>query len=391
MNPSEIGQLLGDIRRGDEVLAAIDPAAGVELSKAIRASFTPGNEQGNARRLRAVVALEGDGALDLLAAVLEDTVVVGGIYSNLRNTALALMAERFPGHPRLADPLWRAIEIDPFLNVLTLYPVAAAYDPARAVALLIPMATSCFPGALQLLARVPGGRAVLHELLDAAIAPSAARANIFVEALGPVALEPDVFEKILPLADRLPAASEVAAASDHARALEVVAAHLRAKDTGWQMAAVRSLRFLSAEEVFVRVSALFTGPDHTGIQGRNRVGAVLWAATPMESPRWMGFLTERLAVEAHPKVRGLIVAAFGALGLPAVEAIVGAAQDAEDNAVLREVPKALDRLRSDLARRGQWEDEGEGVIAVVRAAEALAAPKGPRQKVLRRALLSLQR
>lgn len=48
------------------------------------------------------------------------------------------MAERFPGHPRPADPLWRAIEVDPYLHVQNLYHVAAAYDPARAVALLIP-------------------------------------------------------------------------------------------------------------------------------------------------------------------------------------------------------------------------------------------------------------
>lgn len=139
------------------------------------------------------------------------------------------------------------------------------------------------------------------------------------------------------------------------------------------------------------MSVLFIAPDHTGIQGRDRVSTVLWVATPMESPQWMGFLTGRLAVEAHPKVRGLIVSTLGALGPPAVEAIVEAAQDAEHSAVLKEVPKALDRLRSDLARRGQWEGEGPGAIAVVRAAEAAATPKGPRQKVLKRALLSLQR
>ena len=62
MNPKEIGRLLGDVSRGDEVLAAIDPSAGGELSQAIRASFKPGDEQGNERRLRAVVTLEGEGS-----------------------------------------------------------------------------------------------------------------------------------------------------------------------------------------------------------------------------------------------------------------------------------------------------------------------------------------
>lgn len=390
MNPSEIGRLLGDISRGDEVLAAIDPAAGPSLSRAIRASFTPGDEQGNARRLRAVVTLEGDGALDLLVAVLEDTVVVGGIYSNLRNTALAIMAERFPGHPRLRDALWRAIEVDPYLYPTTLYGVVVAYEPARALALLIPPANSCFPAALQLLAKVPGGRTALHEVIDAAIAPGSAQADVFVEALGPVALEPDVLGKILPLGGRLPAAAEVAAASDHRRAIEVVDAHLLSKDTRWRTAAVRSLRFLSAEEIFARVSALFTAPDRTGARGRDRVSAVLWAPTPMESPRWLEFFTGRLAVEAHPKMRGLIVSALGALGLSAVGAIVGAAKDDADDAVLKEIPKALDRLRSDLERRRQWEGAGPGVMAAVRAA-ATSTPKGPRQKALKRALLLLQR
>ena len=165
MNLTEIGRLLGDASRGAEVLAAIDPSEGRALSQAIRASFKPGDEQGNERRLRAVVTLEGEGALDLLTAVLEDAVEVGGVYSNLRNAALPIMAEHF-----LA--------------------------------------------ALQLLAKVPGGRPALREIIDAEIGPGAARADIFIEALGPVALEPDVIGMILPLARRLPAAAEAAAASD---------------------------------------------------------------------------------------------------------------------------------------------------------------------------------
>lgn len=391
MNPKEIGRLLGDVSRGDEVLAAIDPSAGGELSQAIRASFKPGDEQGNERRLRAVVTLEGEGSLDLITAVLEDTVEVGGVYSNLRNSALPIMAARFPAHPKLAGPLWRAVEIDPYLNVLLLYPVVAAYDPDRAMALLIASARSCAPAVLQLLATVPRGRPPLHELIDAEIAPGAARADVFVEALGPVALEPDVIGKILPLADRFPAAAEVAAASDPGRALTVVAAHLLSKDARWRIAAVRSLRFLSAEEVFARVSALFTAPDRTSPAARDRLSAVLWSATPMVSPRWLEFLTGRLAVEAHPKVRALLVAALGALGPPAVEAILGAATDDADAVVLKEVPSALERLRGDLAQKRQWEGASAGVIAAVRAAAAAATPKGPRQKALKRALLLLQR
>ena len=107
------------------------------------------------------------------------------------------------------------------------------------LALLIPTANSCFPAALQLLAKVPGGRPALHEIIDAEIGPGAARADTFFDALGPVALEPDVIGKILPLARRLPAAAETAAASDRGMALEVVAEHLLFKDMRWRIAAVR--------------------------------------------------------------------------------------------------------------------------------------------------------
>ena len=390
MNPKEIGRLLGDVSRGDEVLAAIDPSAGATLSRAIRESFTSGDEQGNERRLRAVVTLEGEGALDLIAAVLEDTTEVGGIYSNLRNSALLLMAQRFPAHPGLAAPLWRAIEIDPYLNALFLYPVVAAYDPDRALALLIPTAKTCFSAALQLLAAVPGGRPVLHEIIDAEIGPGATRADPFVEALGPVALEPDVFAKILPLAGRLPAAAEVAAASDGARALAVVAERLLSKDARWRIAAVRSLRFVPADEVFARVSALFTAPDRNSPAGRDRLSTVLWSATPMTSPRWLDFLTGRLADEAHPKVRALVVSALSTQGPPALEAIVGAATDDADAAVLKEVPNALERMRGFLTLERRWEGASAGVIAAVRAAAATATPKGPRQKTLTRALRMLQ-
>ena len=58
------------------------------MAEGLRTRFVKGDEQGNERLLQELVELEGEGAFDVLIAVLQDTVDVGGIYSNLRPAAL---------------------------------------------------------------------------------------------------------------------------------------------------------------------------------------------------------------------------------------------------------------------------------------------------------------
>jgi hypothetical protein len=388
MTPTALGVLLGDFTRGAEALASIDPNAGPAVSRAIRESFTGGNEQGNERRLRALVLIEGEGALDVMAAVLEDTVEVGGIYSNLRNVALDLMRSRFPGHPRLAAPLWRALEIDEYLHIDLLYPVVAAYDPDRAMALVLPDAQRGVPAALAILAANPGARPALLALLDEALASEPERAGRFIEALGATALQPELARRIVALADTLPAAAEVAAATDPARAREV-ADRLSSKDARWRIAALKALAHLPREEVFERASALFTGADSAKPVGRARIVGLVWSATPFDDPRWTGFLTGRLAKEELPKLRGLLVRALGMVGPAAVDAIVAAPKDDADAGVLAELPTVLTRLRGGLIRSGRWEQSRAGVLASVSAA-ADSAPKGKRKQALTRALKALK-
>lgn len=389
MTPTALGVLLGDFSRGAEALASIDANAGPDVARAIRGSFTGGNEQGNERRLRALVLIEGEGALDVMAAVLEDTVEVGGVYSNLRNVALDLMRSRFPGQPRLAAPLWRALEIDEYLHIDLLYPVVAAYDPDKAMALVLPDARRGVPAALAILAANPGARPTLLALLDEALASGPARAGPFIEALGETALQPELARRIVALADTLPAAAEVAAATDPARAREV-ADRLSSKDDRWRTAALKALAHLSTGEVFERASALFTAADSAKPAGRARINGLVWSATPFDDPRWTGFLTGRLAKEELPKLRGMLVRALGIVGPAAVDAIVAAPRDDADAGVLAELPTVLARLRGGLIRSGRWEQSRAGVLASVGAAAA-SAPKGKRKQALTRALKALER
>lgn len=382
MTHAEIGALLGDPSRGDEVLASINPEGGAALAKALRKSFKRGDEQGNERRLRAVVTLEGEGALDVIKAVLEDKVVVGGIYSNLRNVALELMQARFKGHPKLEKSLWRAVELDEYLEIDRLYEVAAAYDEPRAMELLLPPAEQGVPAALQLLAKHAAPK--VAELLDAALASDPAKASRFIEALGATALDPELARRIIPLADKLPAAAEVACRNDPARA-RTTADQLSSKDARWRAAAMKALGFLPAGEVFERLSPLFMAVDRTK---RAQVDAVLWSAIALEDARWLKFLVARLETEEQKPMRGMLVRALGKVGPAATAAIALAPKGDGDTGVLKELPLVLGRLKGALRLVGRWEQERAGVLSVLGEAAASVKTK-KHKKLLERALEAL--
>ncbi|MDP1828035.1 MAG: hypothetical protein Q8L48_32470 [Archangium sp.] len=383
MTPAEVGALLGDLSRGDEVLASIKPDAGPAMAKALRKSFKRGDEQGNERRLRAVVIIEGEGALDLVQAVLEDEVVVGGIYSNLRNVALELMQTRFKGHPKLEKSLWRAVEFDEYLEIDRLYEVAAAYDASRALAVLRPPAEQGVPAAVQLLAVHAGPEAL--KLLDAALAGDPVRASQFIEALGPTALQPDFARRILPLADELPAAAEVASRNDPARA-RATADQLSSKDARWRAAAMKAIALLPAEEIFERLSKYFAAVDRAK---RAQLDAVLWSPIAFEDPRWVKFLTGRLETEEQKPMRGMLVRALGKVGPAATAAIALAPKGDGDTGVLKELPLVLGRLKGALRLAGRWEQERAGVLSALRDAAASVKTK-KHQKLLERALQALE-
>lgn len=380
MTPKQIAAALGDREHGDEVLAGLDASAPPGVARAIREGFRKGDEQGNARRLRALVELEGEGCLDVLCAVLEDTVEVGGIYSNLRNSTLEIIVERFKGHPALATPLWRAIELDDFMNPGPLYEVAAVYEPARALALLVAQAERKHPmgkKALEALAALPEGRPALQQLLDTALGGD--EADEFIGALGARAFDPDLAARIAPLADKSPAAAEVAVTTDLECARRA-AERLDSHDVRWRQVAYRALQCLPADEAFERASPFFVATDRAKPAGRGRLA---WFtehfdafARPLDS-RWLPFLTEQLSRENDAKVRAYVVSALGALGPEATLALLEGVGDDDVAAVFGALANALAALGPD-----------GGVLEQVRVAAAKA--KGKRKKALTKALAMLE-
>ncbi len=365
MGPEQIAAALGDSGDGDQVLEQLDAAAGPEVARAIRDGFEGGDEQGNFRRLTALVKLEGEGCLDVMRAVLEDTVEVGGIYSNLRNGALELMRDHFPGHPALAASLWRAMEIDEYLHITWLYPVVAAYDKPRALALLEAQVEMGVPQAIKLLAQDPDARPMLLAVVDKALAGK--DPGRFIELLGEVASEPDLAARIRPLADTVPAAAEIAMADGDLDRIRGVADRLWSPEARWRSAAVKALRRLPAVEAFDRAAPLFTAADRVKEVGRGRVEAIAWTlptlAQPLD-PRWFRFLIGRLAEEHDLHVRGSLVEALATFGADAAEAIVTAARDDKDKHVLAALPDALAALGPD-----------GGVLELVRTAAGKSTGK----------------
>lgn len=369
----------------EAALAQVDQAracaTGPELAHAIRNSFKPGSEQGNGRRLEALVKLEGAGCLDVIRDVLEAPDDVGGIYSNLRNGALELIRDHFLGDPALEAPLWRAVEIDEYLNIDALYPVAKAYDPARALALLVPNAELGTPAAVAALAREPTARPVLRELLENVLAGDRVdRADRFLEGLGDAAAAPDLAAVIAPYAATQPAAAELAILLGDVAGIRTLAERLTSTDVRWRAAAVKAVAALSPDDAFERVSPLFSRAERTTPAGRGGLADVTYAfpdfTKPLD-PRWLAFLTARLDDETDRSVRGCVVEALGALGPDAALAIVLAPRDDKDHAVLEAMPLALELI-----------GPGDGVLALVR--DAVRGAKSKRKKALAAALEALE-
>ncbi len=343
-------------------------------SEEIRSSFQEGDEQGNFDRLAALVELEGEGCLDVMRAVLEDTVEVGGIYSNLRNGALELMAKHFPGHPALEASLWKALEIDEYLHIDFLYPVVVLYDRPRALAMLEAEVARGVPQAIKLLAAEPSARPRLLELADRALAGE--DPGRFIVLLGDVAREPEIAARIRPLADTVPAAAEIAMADGDVALIRRVADQLSSADVRWRNAALKALGRLASGEAFERASPLFTAADRTKEAGRSRIESIGWTFRTLAQPldtRWLPFLIGRLADEQDQHVRGSLVSALSMFGVDAAEAIVGAARDDKDKHVLAALPDALAEIGPD-----------HGVRELVRAAADNAT--GKRKKALEAAL-----
>jgi len=363
VTPEETAKALGE--QGISVLDELDPNGGPELASMIRSSFEEGNEQGNGYRLEALVKLEGEGAIDILCAVLEDTVEVGGIYSNLRNTALELIQGNFLGHPQLAASLWKAVEIDEYLNIDQLYAVARPYDAERAAALLVPAAEQGIPAAIRALAGEPALRPTLFAILERSLAGE--NPAVVVAALGDAAREPDIAAMLAPHADSIPAVAELNLDDADEARLRTLADKLSSNDPAWCVIAIRALQRLAPSEAFDRASPVFLADDRATPQGRARATAVTWALSSFAAPRdprWPELLVAQLAVEDDLELRGSLVHAISAFGADFAPTVIGAARDAKDKYVLAAIPEALQAIGPD-----------DGVLDLVRQAAVDATGK----------------
>jgi len=372
MTPQEIAEALGghDTDEMERVLASLGPDSGHAVALAIRAGFEGGDERGNCNRLIALVRIEGKGALDVVRDVLEDTTEVGGIYSNLRNTALELISAHFQGDPSLEKSLRRAMEIDPYMSPTFLAPVLEPFDPEHALSLYLVLARRGDRAAMKMVATQH--RAKLLEQIDSALESD--DANPFIEALEDDARAPDIFPKIAAKADALPSAALIVAKTDAAFARKL-ADKLRSKDWSWRDAAARALATLPAAEIFDFVSPMLEADDRTKPNALDRLEHIYDALEALEDPRWEARFRERLIAEESPKMREVLVPFVGLLGARAVDAILSAPRDDKDKKVIAAMLDTLMNLKGDAK-----------VLEAVRAASAAAGKKGARAKAIREAL-----
>jgi len=231
---------------------------------------------------------------------------------------------------------------------------------------------------IRIMAEKPEVRDQLLQLVDEAIQAGGERADRLVAALGERAQEPDIAERILPYAETVPAAAEVAIAGGDLERAKLVAGKLMSDDVRWRAAAAVALRRLSPEDAFDCASPLFVAPDRSKPAGLERLEALVWSLPKTLDTRWLGYLAERAHSEDSPKVRVVIYEALARLGAPAVPVILTAAKDEKDNSVLEAVQRAL----ADIG-------PVENVVEQVRS--AVETSSGKRKRTLSDALEQLEK
>lgn len=230
---------------------------------------------------------------------------------------------------------------------------------------------------IRIMAEKPEAREQLLKLVDDAIKAGGERADRLVAALGERAQEQDIASRILPYAETIPAAAEVAIAGGDMERARIVAGKLMSDDVRWRAAAAVALRRLSPEDAFERASPLFVAPDRAKPAGLERLEALVWSLPKTLDPRWLHHLGERVQAEDSAKVRVLIYEALARLGAPAVPVILESAKDEKDAAVLEAVQRALADIGPD-----------EGVVEQVR--QAVQSSSGKRKRTLSDALEQLE-
>jgi hypothetical protein len=337
---------LGTSRLGDWLVQNVVPKLPRAFSAPLRGSFQPGNEQGNAARLAALMALEKEDSFDVVREVLTDS-DEGGKYGNLRNTAFELMAKHFPGNAGLEDAMWKAFEIDEYLSAYFATDLLATYASDRALDKLV----SYLPEAPQ---RAAAG------LLSSPHPKAKERLQLFLED----AVEngsPDLLQTLLGVEELFE--------RPH---LERLATRVEDEDPERVSVGMQAAIELGPDVAMEALKKIFAGH---GKKNAARAAAALAEVKPPEGDRtWIDLLGGYLSEATDKNLREQLVIALGRCGLDALDVMLAAPRDDKDKG-------ALDGLREGLE---MMDVEPEALRPRLEAELENASPK--KLKVLKEAL-----
>ncbi len=340
---------IGDSYMGERVIKDVVPRFGKTLVGPIRRDFDPKGDAANARRLKALVQLQGDQARDLIEAALREG------SPPMRSAAFEALAEHLPGRPEFESLALETVRQDRSTDVrrsaikalrgygseASLEALLAALDPAatRAQAAWALEASAHAQAVPRLLAK-------LDQALAAAAKKDDDRRDLVRAVLSALAPhdDPAVAKRALPLVAEYggPAAKAVAKSGD-AKAIAGLADQLLSDDPELFEPAVEACRRMGGKAAFERLSAAFTAKDRNGEAGQFRIRAVL-DALPAGDRAWTEFLLDvvnhDLGLGAGARLKKLLGGKEGKPG-PGTAQAIRALGRLGDRAAVKPLVKAL--------------------------------------------------
>ncbi len=360
-------QAIGDSWIGALVSQRMIPAFGPAIVAPVRARLRLKGGAVDARRLRALVAVEKERAQPLL----EEAVKTGT--AEVREAALDAIADHLPGRPELEGLVLELLEkertgavrraavraLSGYGSARSLEALLAAFDrkdtrEAAAEAVGSSRHPDAVSRLLEELAEAVGGEGAAGGKKKAKTGDDAReRAKMLLRALAPHA-DPRVAASAVELMGRFGAAAAKAVVESGTPAqLARVADLLSGKDGDVFPAAVRAALRLGPEDAFRRLTAALKGKDRDGKVGLLRLAAAVKGIESSPSPRWTEFLLEAFSSERSPRVQALLARSLGVLGdrraVPPLLELLGRAKGELQGALVQALgrikdPSALDPL-----------------------------------------------
>lgn len=327
---------LGDPYLGDRVEKEILPHFGRALLEPLHREFDPKGGTPDARRFRAIAALDPDRAGETVRrALMEGSPLV-------RQSAFELLAGEFPGHadlePCVLDAAAKERSEDvrrAAIRALGRYASDAAFSQLVAALDVDGVAAQAIEGLSR--TRHPDAVPRLLRELDASMqkpakgktkAKDTARTQAILQSLSGHR-DPEIIRRALALLESHPGAAASAAVQSDDRAVLIKVADLLLGNASDAFApAVRAAEKLGADEAFRRLSAVFLAKDRDTDVGGTRVDTVVDALGGYTDPRWtdilIGVMNADLGLGVTGKMKSLLgvkSSRSGPVTLKVIEAI----------------------------------------------------------------------